>query len=190
MGSGNSTDSGSDGRLKLLSAAWGAAEATLFFIVPDVLLSWIALQHRRQALLACLWALGGALAGGALVWVIGYLNPDPIRVLFDQIPAISPAMIGNVHQQIVDLGPWAVFVGPLTGTPYKIYALEAAGAGFGLFAFILVSVPARLLRFVIVVLLTHAAATGLRRFTSTRTLQRLHLGAWVAFYAWYFTVMP
>ncbi len=189
MGSGNSPDTAASGRLNALAATWGAAEATLFFIVPDVLLSRIVLQDRRRALLACCWALGGALLGGVLIWIVGYVNPDPARALFAAIPAIDPPMIERVHEQILDLGPWAVFIGPLTGTPYKVYALEAASAGFGLLAFLLVSVPARLLRFVIVVLLTHAIATGLRRFASTRALQALHLAAWVAFYAWYFTIM-
>ncbi|MDJ0905103.1 MAG: hypothetical protein QNI96_03695 [Woeseiaceae bacterium] len=109
--------------------------------------------------------------------------------MFAKIPAISPAMIDRVHEQILDLGPWAVFVGPLTGTPYKVYALEAAGAGFGLLPFLLISVPARLLRFVLVVLLTSAIARALRGRASMRTLQVLHLTAWTAFYAWYFTVM-
>ena len=147
------------------------------------------MQHKRQALLACIWALCGALIGGALIWIIGAVDPEPTRGLFTKIPAISPAMIDRVSEQIRNLGPWAVFVGPLTGTPYKIYALEAAGAGFGLLTFMLISVPARLLRFVIVVLLTHAIASLLRKFASVRTLQALHLAAWTAFYAWYFTVM-
>ena len=189
MGSGNSPDAAPGFRLNLFAAAWGAAEATLFFIVPDVLLSRIALQQRNAALVACFWALGGALIGGASIWVIGHIEPDPARELFKTIPAISPAMIDRVHQQILELGPWAVFVGPLTGTPYKLYALEAASAGFGLAGFMLISVPARLLRFVIVVLVTHVVALGLRRFASLRTLQALHLVAWIAFYGWYFTVM-
>ena len=189
MGSGNSPDTVSARRLKAVAGFWGAAEATLFFIVPDVLLSWIALRDLRRALLACLWALLGALLGGSLIWVVGSIDPEPTRDVFAKIPAISPAMIDRVHEQILDLGPWAVFVGPLTGTPYKIYALEAASAGFGVLAFLLISVPARLLRFVLVVLLTSAIAMGLRRRMSIRTLQVLHLTAWAAFYAWYFTVM-
>ena len=190
MGSGNSPDTASVRRLSALAGLWGAAEATLFFIVPDVLLSRIALHDRRHALLACLWALLGALLGGALIWILGFVDPEPTRGMYTRIPAISPAMIDRVHQQIVDLGPWAVFVGPLTGTPYKIYALEAASAGFGLISFLLISVPARLLRFVLVVLLTSAIANRLRRRASLRTLRVLHLAAWSAFYAWYFTVMP
>ncbi len=190
MDSGNSPDSPSARPVNALAAVWGAAEATLFFIVPDVLLSRIALQDRRQALLACLWALGGALLGGALIWTAGYIDPAPARSLFVEIPAISLGMIERVQEQIEDLGLWAVFIGPLIGTPYKLYALEAATAGFGWLPFLLVSVPARLLRFVVIVLLTSAIANGLRRFASMRVLRACHLLAWTAFYAWYFTVMP
>ena len=189
MASGNSPEPAGERRLNLLSAAWGAAEATLFFIVPDVLLSRIALQDRRLALRACLWALAGALVGGALIWTIGTIDPAPARAVFAKIPAIDREMIERVHEQIVDIGPWALFVGPLTGTPYKLYALEAFGAGVGLFAFLLISVPARLIRFVLVVLLTHAVAQGLRPHVGQKPLVWLHALAWGLFYAWYFYVM-
>ena len=49
--------------VNLGAAVWGFAEATLFFIVPDVLLSWIALHAPRKALVACLWAVVGAPSG-------------------------------------------------------------------------------------------------------------------------------
>ncbi|MDJ0814144.1 MAG: hypothetical protein QNJ23_10460 [Woeseiaceae bacterium] len=172
-----------------LAVGWGAAEATLFFIVPDVLLSRIALQDCRQALRACVWALGGALAGGVLIWCLGNANPDPVREVFAQIPAVSPQMMDRVRGQLIDLGPWAVFVGPLTGTPYKLYALEAAGTGIGLVSFFLVSLPARMLRFVLVVLLTHWLAAALRRTAGPGMLRILHAVAWLSFYAWYFYVM-
>jgi hypothetical protein len=34
---------------KALAVLWGFAEATVFFIVPDVQLSWLALRSRRTA---------------------------------------------------------------------------------------------------------------------------------------------
>ena len=48
--------------LRVAVAVWGFAEATLFFIVPDVLLSYVALKNLRAALLTCFIATGGALA--------------------------------------------------------------------------------------------------------------------------------
>ncbi len=176
-------------RTGAFAALWGLAEATLFFIVPDVLLSWIALHSPRRALWACLWALLGALVGGALIWYAGLINADPFRALFVSIPAIDEPMLAQVREQLQSSGLVALFVGPLLGTPYKLYALEAAQLGYGLFIFLLVSIPARLLRFVIVTIVSAAASRALGRLVGIRTLQVLHVGVWVAFYSWYFHVM-
>ena len=42
------------GRSRLIATLWGLAEATLFFIVPDVYLSRVALADSRRAALAVL----------------------------------------------------------------------------------------------------------------------------------------
>lgn len=189
MASANCPEVRRERRCGALAAGWGFAEATLFFIVPDVLLSRIALESRRRAFVACLWALAGALAGGLVTWAVGHVDPDPLRALFDKLPAIGPEMIARVRSQIETAGPWALFVGPLTGTPYKLYALEASGAGVGAAAFLLISVPARLVRFAGVSLLASAVARRAGRFAKLRTLQWLHALAWLVFYAAYFNLM-
>jgi len=101
------------------------------------------------------------------------------------VPAISERAIAEVRAEIVSRGEWAVFLGPLSGTPYKIYAVEAAPAGLPLGRFLAISVPARLVRFVLVSLLVAALARGpLRAWPRSR--QRLAHGvAWAAFYALY-----
>ena len=53
------------GRANAIASLWGFAEATVFFIVPDVLLSWLALRSPKSGLIACLFALLGALIGGS-----------------------------------------------------------------------------------------------------------------------------
>ena len=174
----------------VLSTLWGAAEATFFFIVPDVLLSWVAISNLRVALRACLWAVAGSLVGGAGIWWIGNTDPDLLRPVFEAIPAISPAMIDRVREQLLDYGAAALFIGPTIGTPYKIYALEAAGAGVGLIVFAVTSVPARLLRFAAVTLLAAYVGRLLRRHLELRTIYALHIILWVGFYSWYFSVMP
>jgi len=176
-------------RTNALAALWGLAEATLFFIVPDVLLSWVALRSLERAMWACLWALLGALVGGTLIWYVGLINADPLREIFTSIPAINEGMLSDVRDQLEDSGLVALFIGPLVGTPYKLYALEAAQLGYGLFVFLLVSIPARMMRFVIVTIVSAAACRALERLISARTLQVLHVSLWVAFYSWYFYVM-
>lgn len=168
---------------------WGLAEATVFFIVPDVLLSWLALKDLGKALRACLWALAGALLGGAVIYYLGASNPEPVRAVFAALPGISDATIGDVSLQLQETGLLALFIGRLIGTPYKIYALEAAALGLGPLPFLLVSVPARVIRFVLVASVFALLARYLRRIASLTAIRVMHLAGWAAFYAWYFHVM-
>jgi membrane protein YqaA with SNARE-associated domain len=172
-----------------LALLWGCAEATVFFIVPDVLLSWIGLRDLRRALLACLYALLGALVGGSIVWLLGHRDPEPVRSLYAVLPAIDAEMIRAVREQLKTQGILALFLGPLSGTPYKLYALESPVVGLGYVPFLLVSVPARLLRFVAVTMAAAALSRLLRRRLALQQRQRLLLLAWATFYAGYFYAM-
>ena len=176
-------------RTNAVVAFWGIAEATVFFIVPDVLLSWLALRSYKRALVACLWALGGALFGACIIWFVALANPDPVRTLFASLPAINDGMIANVAQQLDKGGLTALFVGPLIGTPYKIYTLEAVNSGFSFALFLLLSIPARLMRFLLVTIVAGAASQLLQRRLSMRVVQILHAVLWISFYSWYFSVM-
>jgi hypothetical protein len=177
------------GRASVLASLWGFAEATVFFIVPDVLLSWLALRSYKRAFVACLSALLGAVLGGAAIWLWAQNHADAARALFEFLPAISGATIESVQKQLTDTGLVALFLGPLTGTPYKIYAAEAADLGFGLAIFLAVSIPARLIRFVLVTILAGAASRLLQRRYSLHTVQFVHVGCWIVFYICFFWVM-
>lgn len=168
---------------------WGFAEASFFFIVPDVLLSWLALSSLRRALIACLFAMVGALCGGTLVWLWAINDPDAIRSMFTWIPAINETMMADVRAQLADGGVFALFMGPLIGVPYKLYALEAADLGIGLATFLSVSIPARLVRFVVVTVFAGIISRLLRRKYSLSRVRMTHLVCWSLFYTWYFWVM-
>ena len=176
-------------RTNAVVAFWGFAEATVFFIVPDVLLSWLALRSYKRALVACLWALGGALVGACIIWFVALANPDLVRTLFASLPAINEGMIANVGQQLDESGLTALFVGPLIGTPYKIYTLEAANSGVSFALFLLVSIPARLMRFLLVTIVAGTASQLLQQRLSMRVVQIIHAVLWISFYSWYFSVM-
>ena len=168
------------------AALWGLAEASVFFIVPDVLLSWYALSGIRRALTACLYALAGALAGGTLIWFWGRHDPEAFRALFLSLPGIDEAMIAGVRSQLESMGLTAVFLGPLKGTPYKIYALEASILDYPYPLFLLISIPARLTRFVLVTLLVGGIRAALGSRLSLPGARLTHLVCWTLFYAWYF----
>lgn len=172
-----------------LAALWGFAEATVFFIVPDVLLTWIALQSYKRAFIACIWVLGGALLGGSVLWFIGSNDPDPARAVFSSLPGIDKGMIANVTSQVENDGLVALFIGPVIGTPYKLYAVEAGNLGIGLAAFLLVSIPARLMRFAFAVLFAGAIGHVLQKRFQLSVLRGMHVVAWIVFYTWYFHAM-
>lgn len=172
-----------------IALMWGFAEATLFFIVPDVWIGLLALFDWRAGLRAAGWAVVGALMGGALMYGAGaYLEAERSARLLDAVPAISPPMIEQVETAMRDEGPRSVLWGPLSGTPYKIYARTAGEQSQPLLGFLLWTVPARGARFVLIVVVSALGAAVVRRMTSSvGWLIGLYLFAWVVFYALYFS---
>jgi membrane protein YqaA with SNARE-associated domain len=165
-------------RIILASFAWGLAESTFFFFVPDVVLTFSALRNYRMALRAAVAALAGALIGGALMYAWGLGAPEHARAFLVHIPGIHAPLVDAVHGQLRDHGFTAMLLGPLRGTPYKIYAVEWGTMNGGIVAFLLLSIPARYVRFFLGVVVC-AAFRGF--------LNPLRLAIfWVAFYVWYF----
>jgi hypothetical protein len=177
--------------LMATAALWGFAEATLFFIVPDVLLSAIAVWGgRRAALHAAAWTIAGAILGGLLMYRWSVRDCLGVLAVLDRLPAISPAMIIGVRGALERSGAGAMVIGAFAGVPYKIYAAMAPQAGVSLATFLAVSMPARAFRFVLVVALSDAVS---RRLAGRLTLgQRAGLLAsiWLLFYAVYWAMMP
>jgi hypothetical protein len=106
--------------------------------------------------------------------------------VLDSIPGISVSMLSKVHGDLVDGGVWAVFKGPLMGVPYKIYAVQAHSAGVGFAAFLLVSVPARLGRFLVVTIVAPFLTKRLARGGTLKRSMTILLAGWTIFYVYYF----
>jgi membrane protein YqaA with SNARE-associated domain len=174
----------------VVAALWGFAEATLFFIVPDV---WTSINGRarlKTGLLACLFAVAGALGGGTVMYVWGSVDAGGAIGLVEKLPAISLEMTERAHSELEARGEVALFTGPLRVTPYKIYAIFSPGAGIGYLTFLLVSLPSRLIRFTAVTLFCHYALKLLPLVRiKLDPLIVLVLG-WVFFYVFYFSLLP
>ena len=175
--------------VNLVALLWGLAEATLFFIVPDVWTSAAGIDNLKRGLLACLWALLGALIGGTLMYLWGESDPAGSMSWVERVPAISVAMMDRVQAALEDLGVGAVFIGPLQGIPYKTYAVQAHSAGISLTLFLLISIPARLIRFVLVTVLAHVVARHALPGRSPAFKYTVLLLVWAGFYSVYFLVM-
>lgn len=171
------------------AALWGLAEATFFFLVPDVILSAIAIHDWRLALWACVAATAGALAGGAFMYAAGHLRHEAVRSFLLRIPGIGPAMLTRVADEIDRRGFLAVLLGPLSGTPYKAYAVECGRRHLSAGAFLAISVPARIIRFAAVTALAAWLAHAVFPSLPTSGKFATWALAWTGFYAWYFRAM-
>ncbi|WP_411289229.1 hypothetical protein [Phenylobacterium sp.] len=176
----------------LAALVWGAAEGFLFFVVPDVLIGYVALKHGFKAgVVACLLAAIGAGLGGAAMY--GWAARDPASALkaVAAVPAVSTSMI--VHASVdMDREGWfaAALKGPVTSTAYKVYALLAPSKGASLPGFALGALPIRLPRF----LLAAFAFAAIRKLAEGRISARWLMTGfttwWVLFYVWFWVSHP
>lgn len=173
-----------------VAAAWGFAEATAFFIVPDVWLSAVAMRNPRRGLHCVASATAGAVLGGAVthLWGARTETARSARALAT-LPAVSPAMVRRVEENYSAQGYKALLLGPLRGIPYKIYARTNGLLGRPLPRFLLWSVPARAPRFILVTAAVGGlGALGRKLLPGAPDWVRWSIfgAAWIGFYTWFF----
>ncbi|GAB5387204.1 MAG: hypothetical protein Alpg2KO_01720 [Alphaproteobacteria bacterium] len=176
--------------MDLPAAGWGLAEATVFFIVPDVLISWVVARHGLAAgLRACMMALIGAVGGGALLYLCAMMFPAGISSLMQHIPAITPATV-EAANGLVAMHGWltGMTLGSLQGIPYKLFAIQAAETGPALLSFMLVSLPARALRFVLLACVAALLSWLIQRYDQRLRPDWALSAIWASFYLWFFSV--
>ena len=176
-----------------ICALWGFAEATLFFVVPDVAVGALGLFRPRRALPAAGAAVAGAVLGGIAIYALGLGIEANVRDVMDAVPAITPAMIDSAREGLLDRGGFAMFIGVSEGIPYKIYASEWAVLGWGLPALVAWTMPARAFRIVLVGLIAAAVGSIFRRSVSRRpgAWASIYAIGWIAFYiVYWFVVVP
>jgi len=119
----------------------------------------------------------------------GNYNLKGAEGFLTEIPAIDKQLLQKVEGQIENDGVKATFYGPITGRPYKIYSVYAGAKGISFPSFLLVSIPARLLRFILLTWITWWVASKLLAKLQVRSRTLILSGIWIAFYGWYFSVM-
>jgi membrane protein YqaA with SNARE-associated domain len=171
-----------------IAFAWGILEATVFFIVPDVFLTALALRRVKPALVAALAATAGAMLGGIVMYEAGQHAPDAAHKLLCSVPGIDAGLVADVRNHLDEHGYVALVRGLFRGRPYKIYAVECGANSSGLASFLAMSAFARMLRFVASVLLARGVTLLIARWTRQRARVELAVWAlfWIGFYAFYF----
>ena len=118
-------------------------------------------------------------------------SPEQALAAVEAVPAVSPAMIAAADADMTSNG-WfmASLKGPLTSTPYKVYAALAPGHGAGLAAFAAAGAPVRLPRFVGVAVVMALIGAALKGRVSDRIVIVVFTAGWVLFYGWFWLAHP
>lgn len=179
-------------RYAAASFTWGFLEAMLFFLVPDVVLTVIAVTHLRRSLLACLWAVGGGMLGGSLMYAWGAHDAATAMAAIDAVPAIPLDMIATVQREMGAKGLSPMLWGPVVGIPYKIYATQAGVLHLPWPAFVLMTIPARIIRFLVACVAFNLVARLVRRYMGTKAVPWCWGLFWVLNYTiyWHATMRP
>jgi membrane protein YqaA with SNARE-associated domain len=170
------------------AAIWGVAEATLFFIVPDVLLTFAVVRFGlRRALVLAVVAAGFASLAGLGMWAWGHSDPASARHAVLLVPAIGPDLLARAAQEVGRGWPLHLVTGAMTGVPYKLYAVEAGACGVKPALFVPMSFVARLARFTLTAVLMALGRWLLLKLHRPAWILPAWGLAWLATYAFYFT---
>lgn len=118
----------------------------------------------------------------------GKLYPKSTVLFLDYIPAISPAMIKQADVLLSDDVLYGMTEGALTGIPYKIFATLAGKHSVSLPVFIISSIIARAIRFVLITTISALLAKCILYRVKTNIKYGMHLIVWILFYAIYFNL--
>lgn len=168
----------------ILSFLWGIGEATFFFIVPDVFLSYLALNIESKKLLkANFAALAGACVGGTIIWFIAVFTQVSAIDLFDWIPFIDAKTIGEAQHLAQNKGVASIVFAPLSALPYKLVAFQVSNLGVSLPFFIFVTFIGRAYRFLIVSYVSWLGSWIFKRFKYSWPRYALWAYCWICIYA-------
>lgn len=172
--------------LLAIAFLWGAAEASVFFIVPDLWISFVAMRRGAIAgLRAAFLAAAGAVCGGVILWHLTLADPTAVAAFLIALPGIDAAMRAEVSDAMATGWFSAIFAGGVSGIPYKLFVAEAAMRAIDPALFFAVSVLARLLRFLAVGWLAAVVSAKL----PTRWRVPVWAAFWLALYAGYFALV-
>jgi membrane protein YqaA with SNARE-associated domain len=125
-------------------------ESIIFPIPVDPLLAGLTLAAPHKTFRFALVCTIGSVVGGIVGWLLGFLMGPSIENVFMHIPWFTEEKFIAVKNAYKQNGMLIIFLGAFTPLPYKIITITSGVAGVNIFAFILVSIIGRGIRFFIV----------------------------------------
>ncbi len=166
---------------------WGVCEATFFFIVPDVFFCLTALLVPGRGILHGFISILGSLVGGVILYQLAFLFPVRLHEFLVHVPGISQKMVAFVQGRMDEVGLTALLSAPLGGIPYKIYAVQAGTLHLDWGKFLLMTIPARMERILLVTILVGLLGKILEKNIKANLRGWLIIYGifWICFYGFY-----
>jgi 1-acyl-sn-glycerol-3-phosphate acyltransferase len=139
--------------------AWAVAEAMWWPVIPDFLVGVLVLAAPTRWLVLAGTATAGSVLGGAIGFHLGMTG----EWVASQALFLTPRMHEQAVMWMSEQGAVGLLRQPLSGIPYKVFALHAADTSMAFPGFVGMSLAARGLRLVAVAGLFAGGGIALRR---------------------------
>ena len=166
--------------------AWGLGESVVFFVIPDVFLTLLAVRFgARRALRPAILATVGAVLGGMLVYSWASWHPSSAFGAMEALPGIDTTMVDMVRGDVAAHGNMALLAGPWQGRPYKLFAAASGELDLSLVGLVLLTIPGRLGRFLLSVSVAAYSRSLVAGRIPAHAMIVLWAGFWLLVYAGY-----
>ncbi|MCA9325898.1 hypothetical protein KDA23_07645 [Candidatus Saccharibacteria bacterium] len=139
--------------------SWAAAEAIVWFIIPEFLLILLIFMKINRKFDLVKYDLLGTIVGTIIALIITIPQQ-----LFLSLPYIRPKMVQQVTEWYDQQGVLGLVHQPFSGVPYKVFTHVASDYHFFIVAFLVVAVIARMVRYLVVYEATKALYPLLHRY--------------------------
>lgn len=171
---------------------WGAGEATVLFVVPDLWLGFVSLYAPRRFVVTLLAIVAGGVTGAAILFLSTPALGDGLSHLLAGLPGTGADDLARVRAELAAQGGAAFLNGPLQGLPVRLYVHAAALDGIDLPTVLAGTAANRLTRIGFFGLTMAALGLVARPLIVRwpRAVAAVYLVAWVIFYAWFWSARP
>ena len=122
------------GSARALVFIWSFAEATVWPVMPDAALVPLAAARSAAWWRLVLVATLGTLVGGLVSYLVGRVRPA--EALLARLPLVRPAMARQARAWLAAEGAAGLRHQPLSGLPYKVFAVQTGALGLPLGPFL------------------------------------------------------
>ena len=140
-------------------AVCAVAEAIVWPIIPDVLLGLLVIAQPPRVAKTLTAAIVGSAVGAALLWGLASTSPTEAERVLPHLPLAFEADVVSVRERIAQDGTFAFVRQPISGIPFKVWAIVGATSGLPPMPALAIVVLARAVRMSLVALVAAVLGT-------------------------------